>query len=87
MESLYNDMLNFALTGIINDRARHSYKNSIDRFCSWLAEKDGRTRNLEDLKNEKRILFNEYVLHLQARGLSSHTIHIYIAPIRKAFQI
>lgn len=87
MESLNNDMLNSVLTGVTEDHIRHRSARSIDSFCSWPADRDGRRRSLDDLKGEKQVLTNEYVPHLQERGLSSHTIHIYIAPIRKALQI
>ncbi len=87
MSTLRNDMCHFALADITDNHTRSSYTHGIDRFCSWLAERDGKKRKMKDLKGEKRLLINEYVIHLRSRGLSSHTIHTYIAPVCKAFQI
>lgn len=87
MSTLKHDMRHFALSGITDNDTIKSYSHSINGFCSWLEEKYGRKKKMKDLKGKKKALVNEYSKYLQKRGLSSHTIHTYLAPICKAFQI
>lgn len=87
MATLKNDMRHFALSNITDNDTKRSYCHNINHFCTWLEERDGRKRKMKDLKGEKRDLINEYSDYLQRRGLSSHSIHTYLAPICKAFQI
>ena len=87
MATLRHDMRHYALSNITDDDTKSSYSHNIDKFCSWLEERDGRNRKMKDLKGEKKDLINEYCNHLQTRGLSSHTIHTYLAPVCKAFQV
>jgi len=87
LATLRNDMRHFALAGISDNNTKSSYSHNIDRFCTWLEERDGRRRKMKDLKGEKQALLDEYSNYLQERGLSSHTIHTYLAPVCKAFQI
>ena len=87
MGTLRHDMKHFALAGITDNDTKKSYSHNIDRFCTWLEERDGKRRKMADLKGEKKDLINEYSRYLQARNLSSHTIHTYLAPVCKALQI
>lgn len=54
----------------------HSYKSSINRFCTW-AKEEGYSKE-QILSNPKEHL-QEYTNHLKEEGLSNSTIHTYIA--------
>lgn len=69
----------------ISDRDTvHSYKASINRFCSW-AKENGLTKE-QVLANPKEHL-QAYTDHLIEKGLSKSTIHTYIAAPCKALHI
>ena len=54
----------------------HSYKSSINRFCAW-AKEEGYSK--EQILSSPREHLQEYTNHLKEEGLSSATIHTYIA--------
>lgn len=87
MATLKHDMRHFSMANVSDNDTRRSYARSIDKFCSWLEDKEGKRLKMKDLKGKKLETVNAYSKYLQEQGYSSHTIHTYLAPICKAFQL
>ena len=69
----------------ISDRDTiHSYKASINRFCSWAKENE---LTKEQVLASPREHLQAYTNHLVEKGLSKSTIHTYIAAPCKALHI
>ena len=70
MATLKHDMRHFSLSNISDNDTRRSYARSIDKFCSWLEDTEGKRLKMKDLKGIKLETVNAYSKYLQEHGYS-----------------
>ena len=70
---------------ISDDDTKTAYKRHIGSFCAWLKTETGISR-LEKISDRRQVI-QDYSDHLQAKGLSSSTIHTYLAPVCKGLGV
>ncbi len=86
MQSIRNYLRKTVLTPINHTTTERSYKRYIDYFYDWT--KTQGLKAYESIENQNKVeVINNYVKHLQEKELSASTIHTYIAPICKGFDV
>lgn len=73
-----------SLKNVTSNRTVKTYKRGLDKFIDWLEEKD--IKYVEDIK-DRRELIQEYQDALIQECYSPSTIHTYLAPICKGFNV